>query len=163
MPNLSHFDEKSGVVKCPAPWGNWWQTVDEVFIEVLPECQVKSKEVNIKCTNRKIACTVQNKELFNGKLFDIVHGEEIIWTLESSGTVLNIVLTKAEFKGKEQIWSSLFVDSKENYVADPLVLHEMKKKMDLEKFQIENPGFDFSKAKLAKCYDKVNGVPVPKT
>lgn len=163
MPKLSHFDEKSGVVKCPTLWGSWWQTLDEVFIEVLPETPIRSKEVNINCTNTRISCAVQGKEIFKGKLFDIVHGDEIIWTLENGGTILNIVLTKAEFKGKEQIWSSLFVESGENFVAEPLILHEMKKKMDLEKFQIENPGFDFSRAKLAKCYDKVNGVPVPKT
>lgn len=72
---------------------------------------------------------------------DVVHGDEIIWTLENNGTLLNIVLPKAEFKGKEQIWNSLFVNSKENYATDPTIFHEMKKKMDLEKFQIEVNAF----------------------
>uniref|UniRef100_A0A8D8RAM9 NudC domain-containing protein 2 n=1 Tax=Cacopsylla melanoneura TaxID=428564 RepID=A0A8D8RAM9_9HEMI len=159
MPKLSHFDEKGGVVKCPTPWGHWWQTLDEVFVEVIPNSPVRSKEVSIKCTNTEISCAIANKEMFKGKLFDVVHGNEIIWTLENKGTLLNIVLPKAEFKGKEQIWPSLFVNSGENYSADATIFHEMKKKMDLEKFQIENPGFDFSRAKLAKQYDHVKPLP----
>ncbi|KAI5713816.1 hypothetical protein M8J76_005980 [Diaphorina citri] len=159
MPKLSHFDEKGGVVKCPTPWGSWWQTLDEVFIEVILTDKVRSRDIAIKCTNTEISCTIAGKELFQGKLLDVVHGDEIIWTLENNGTLINIVLPKAEFKGKEQIWNSLFVNSKENYATDPTIFHEMKKKMDLEKFQIENPGFDFSRAKLAKCYDKVQNPP----
>ena len=33
-----------------------------------------------------------------------------------------------------------------------MVIQEMKQKIDLEKFQIEHPGFDFSGATLDKKY-----------
>jgi CS domain. len=64
MPKLSHFDEKGGVVKCPTPWGSWWQTLDEVFIEVILTDKVRSRDIAIKCTNTEISCTIAGKELF---------------------------------------------------------------------------------------------------
>ena len=39
------------------------------------------------------------------------------------------------------------------FQPDAFVLNEMRKKLDLERFQLENPGFDFSGAKLDKNYD----------
>ena len=51
---------------------------------------------------------------------------------------------------KDIAWLSLF---KNQYKPDPVVLTEMRKKLDLERFQMENPGFDFSGAKLDKRYE----------
>ncbi|WAQ98832.1 NUDC2-like protein [Mya arenaria] len=35
---MSHFDETSGVIVCGTEWGRWWQTLEEVHVEVdLPE------------------------------------------------------------------------------------------------------------------------------
>jgi hypothetical protein len=56
--DLSHFDEKSGVVACQTPWGRWWQTVHEVHLEVkLPEI-TKAKQIGIKCKTREFECIV---------------------------------------------------------------------------------------------------------
>ena len=42
-------------------------------------------------------------------------------------------------------WPSLLTDQ---YQAQPQILHEMKQKIDLETFQMEHPGLDFSGATL---------------
>lgn len=77
--------------------------------------------------------------LLQGNLFRKVHGDETVWTLEDSGTLLNIVLAKADFIKKEIVWEALMEDG--SYKADPITYHEMRKKMDLEKFQIEVPNY----------------------
>jgi len=73
--------------------------------------------------------------LQQGNLFRKVHADETVWTIEDGGTLLNIVLTKADFVKKEIVWESLMEDG--TFKADPITYHEMRKKMDLEKFQIE--------------------------
>ena len=51
--------------------------------------------------------------------------------------------------GNEESWRSLLTDQ---YEADIQTLQQMKQKIDLEKFQIEHPGLDFSGATLDKKY-----------
>jgi len=70
-----------------------------------------------------------------GNLFRKVHADETMWTIEDDGTLLNIVLAKADFIKKEIVWESLMEDG--SFRADPIIYHEMRKKLDLEKFQIE--------------------------
>ena len=45
------------------------------------------------------------------------------------------MLAKVDAKLKDEIWESLLEN--DCYKPDPYTLHEMRKKMDLEKFQIE--------------------------
>lgn len=45
---MSHFDETSGVVACMTQWGRWWQTMEEVYVEVPVPHGTTGKEV--KCT-----------------------------------------------------------------------------------------------------------------
>jgi hypothetical protein len=63
-----------------------------------------------------------------------VHPDETVWTVEDN-KLLNIVLAKADVASKDEIWESLL--EADMYKPDPLTLHEMRKKMDLERFQIE--------------------------
>ncbi|XP_071452837.1 nudC domain-containing protein 2-like isoform X2 [Hetaerina americana] len=155
LEDLSHFDERSGIVPCATPWGRWWQTVQEVNIEVNIPNGTKSKEIKVKLSSNEIECLVMNQLVFKGKLFGVVRSDEMIWTIED-GNKLWIILSKIPQNRKDEIWEALL---KDNYAADPFTLHEMRKKMDLEWFQIENPGFDFSKAKLSKPYDRIPGTP----
>jgi hypothetical protein len=66
-----------------------------------------------------------------------------VWTLEDHRLV-RIILTKS-IKDASNCWKSLLVDA---YVPDPLTLMNMEKKLTLERFQKENPGFDFSGAEM---------------
>nr|XP_045599091.1 nudC domain-containing protein 2-like isoform X2 [Procambarus clarkii] len=128
----TNFDERSGIVPCKVPWGRWWQTVAEVHTEVDIPVGTKSKSIQ-------------------GQLFGVVRADETVWTLEDK-KLLHIAMSKADACSKETLWEGLLTD---NFLADPWTIHEMRKKLDLERFQIENPGFDFSGATLKKCYDKV--------
>ena len=53
---MAHFDESSGVVSCKTNWGRWWQTMEDVCIEVdleegttskLVQCQIKPKCIKV--------------------------------------------------------------------------------------------------------------------
>lgn len=65
---------------------------------------------------------------------------ESYWLIEDEE--LHIILQKT-FKG--ELWESVF---KGHGKVDPLVEEELKKKMLLERFQEEHPGFDFSNAEV---------------
>ncbi|KAG8224817.1 hypothetical protein J437_LFUL002263 [Ladona fulva] len=154
---LLHFDERSGIVTCATPWGRWWQTVQEVNIEVNIPSGTRGREIKVKLLANEIECMVKGEVVFKGKLFGTVRSDEMVWTIED-GNKIWIVLTKVSQIRKDEVWGSLL---KDNYAADPYTLHEMRKKLDLEWFQIENPGFDFSQAKLSKAYDRIPGTPFP--
>ena len=53
---MAHFDDTSGVVSCNTDWGRWWQTMEDVCIEVnleegttarLVQCQIKPKTIKV--------------------------------------------------------------------------------------------------------------------
>ena len=67
---MANFDETSGVVSCKTNWGHWWQTIDDVCIEVdleegttakLVQCQIKSKSIKVVVKGHTIVevCTVK--------------------------------------------------------------------------------------------------------
>ncbi|KAM8956650.1 nudC domain-containing protein 2 isoform 2-T2 [Lycaon pictus] len=107
------FEERSGVVPCGTPWGQWYQTLEE------------------------------------GKLFDSTIADEGTWTLEDRKMV-RIVLTKTK-RDAANCWTSLL---ESEYAADPWVQDQMQRKLTLERFQKENPGFDFSGAEISGNYTK---------
>ncbi|KAK3099673.1 hypothetical protein FSP39_007855 [Pinctada imbricata] len=51
----------------------------------------------------------------------------------------------------ENCWESLLVGK---YKPDPLTYDEMEQKVTLQRFQLENPGFDFSGANITGNYHK---------
>lgn len=149
---LSHFDEKRPVVTCSTEWGKWWQTVGEVFIEVDVEEGTLPKQIQIQIKPNFISCKVKDKEIFQGKLRRTVMAEESTWVLEERKRI-SILLVKSDPPNTEHIWQSLLVGQ---FAPNPWEFGEMQKQLDLERFQIENPGFDFSSANLSKCYDKIS-------
>lgn len=65
---VSYFDEKSGIIPCNTEWGRWWQTVDELHIEVTLSVNTKSKDVKVNVTNSSITCQIFGKTLFSVSL-----------------------------------------------------------------------------------------------
>ena len=59
--------------------------------------------------------------------------DEMVWTLEDR-KLIHIVLAKADCNVRETIWEGLL---KDEFHADPWKVLEMRKKLDLERFQIE--------------------------
>ncbi|KAJ7395358.1 hypothetical protein BTVI_155288 [Pitangus sulphuratus] len=76
------FEERSGVVPCGTPWGRWYQTLEEVFIEVRVPPGTRAKDVRCSLGSRDIALAVCGQELLQGKLFDSTVTDEGTWTLE---------------------------------------------------------------------------------
>ncbi len=93
-----NFDERSSVVACRTSWGRWWQTVDEVQIEVECEPLESAKLVVCSISNTTIMCLVKDKpviqvssqrppsctsilKLFQGTLFRTVKADDSTWTL----------------------------------------------------------------------------------
>ncbi|XP_056372632.1 nudC domain-containing protein 2 isoform X2 [Hyla sarda] len=90
------------------------------------------------------------EQLFQpGRLYDATISDESTWTLEDK-KLIRIVLTKSN-RDAGNCWPSLLEGE---YSADPWVQDEMQKKLTLERFQRENPGFDFSGAEISGNYSK---------
>ncbi|KAG8439083.1 hypothetical protein GDO86_005334 [Hymenochirus boettgeri] len=142
-----NFDERSGAVPCQTPWGHWYQTMEEVFIEVQVPQGTQAKEIQCKLGSRNIALTVRGKDIIKGKLFDSTISDEATWTLEDR-KLIRIILTKTN-RDAGNCWESL-LDGE--YSAGPWVQDQMQKKLTLERFQRENPGFDFSGAEISGNY-----------
>ena len=61
---MSHFDERSGVVYCSTEWGQWAQTIEEVFIEVDVPDGTKSQNIRCDVTPTSISVTVNQQQIF---------------------------------------------------------------------------------------------------
>ncbi|KAH0629673.1 hypothetical protein JD844_011919 [Phrynosoma platyrhinos] len=160
------FEERSGLVPCGTPWGRWYQTLEEVFVEVDVPQGTRAKEVACSLKSRHLSLAVAGKDVLKargrkegrkeavaygkkGKLFDSTIADEATWTLEDQ-KLIRIVLTKTN-RDAGNCWSSLLENE---YAADPWVQDQMQKKLTLERFQRENPGFDFSGAEISGNYSK---------
>ncbi|KAM6977472.1 nudC domain-containing protein 2 [Aplochiton taeniatus] len=139
-----HFDERSGVIPCKTPWGSWYQTMEEVFIEVNVQQGTSGKEVKCNMGAKQIELHVKGIEVFKGKLFGSTVADEATWTLEDK-CLIRIVLTKSN-REAGNCWTSLLEGQ---YSADAWVQDQMQRKLTLERFQRENPGFDFSGAEIS--------------
>ena len=71
MAGLSHFDEKSGVVPCKTSWGNWAQTIDEVFIEVNVPKGTRGQEIICDIKPKTIRFVLKGQEIFNERHRDV--------------------------------------------------------------------------------------------
>ncbi|NXP51367.1 NUDC2 protein, partial [Heliornis fulica] len=150
------FEERSGVVPCGTPWGRWYQTLEEVFIEVQVPPGTRAKDVRCSLQSRHVALSVRGQEVLKGKLFDSTITDEGTWTLEDR-KLIRIVLMKTN-RHAGNCWMSLLENE---YAADPWVHDQMQRKLTLERFQREassrtpyNSEFDFSGAEISGNYSK---------
>lgn len=58
---LSHFDEKSGIVPCRTDWGQWWQNIDEIHVEITSFTNLKSKDVVVNITPNSLRCVCKSQ------------------------------------------------------------------------------------------------------
>ncbi|XP_050440603.1 nudC domain-containing protein 2-like [Adelges cooleyi] len=127
------FGDSNLIVPCETEWGKWWQTLEEVHVEVNVPKGTKSKEVKVDATNTDITCIVAGKTIFSGKLFKKIKGSELIWSLEDGGALLNILLVKLNYAGGEDPWPSLMGDFR--YKFEQNAYEEMKKSTEMEKLK----------------------------
>lgn len=128
----------------------WEQTLEDVTLFITPPPGVTAKMIDCTINARSMSLGLKgNPPFLNEKFTEVVNSGDSVWTLESG--LLTVILTKGS-KGKT--WEAVFEGHTK---VDPYTLSECKKSMMLERFQEENPGFDFSGATF-------NGqVPDPKT
>ncbi|KAG7484637.1 hypothetical protein MATL_G00052230 [Megalops atlanticus] len=139
-----HFEERSGIVPCQTSWGVWYQTMEEVFIEVNVPPGTSAKEVKCVLGSKEIELFVKGREILKGKLFGTTVADEGTWTLEDK-KLIRIVLMKSN-REAGNCWQSLLEGE---YCANAWVQDQMQRKLTLERFQRENPGFDFSGAEIS--------------
>jgi len=147
---MADFEDRSGIVYCSTDWGRWSQTVSDVNIEVDLQQGTKGREVKVDIRPSRISCTVRGSTVFQGKLFEKVIEDDSTWTLEDA-KLLRILLSKVR---KDDYWSSLLESG--GYQPEPATLLQMRQKLDLERYELENPGFDFSSARLDKQYEDMD-------
>eukprot|EP00090_Calanus_glacialis_P003651 TRINITY_DN12683_c0_g1_i1.p1 TRINITY_DN12683_c0_g1~~TRINITY_DN12683_c0_g1_i1.p1 ORF type:complete len:145 (-),score=22.25 TRINITY_DN12683_c0_g1_i1:78-512(-) len=142
---MSDFEAKSGRVAHFTDWGSWSQTVQDVTVEVFLEKGTRGKEVQVDIQAGGIECKVRGKLVFKGTFCEKVSTDESTWTIEDQ-KLLRIFLCKSG-RGMVQCWPSLL---EKQFEPDSLTLKKMGEKLELERYQMEHPGFDFSGAKLDK-------------
>ena len=52
---MSHFDEKSGIITSKTQWGEWWQTLEEIYV------LVSGYESTL--TKHHIQCVLKNRSM----------------------------------------------------------------------------------------------------
>lgn len=79
----NNFDEKSGIVYSKTSWGQWGQTIEEVFIEIdIPGgAGVRAKDVSCDIKTTSIAVSIRGEVKLKGKLSGTVVRDESVWTL----------------------------------------------------------------------------------
>ena len=64
---MSDFDEKSEVAACKTEWGRWYQTMDEVYVEVHLEEGTSGKQVKVNIMPKKLLVTVKGEKVIEVK------------------------------------------------------------------------------------------------
>ena len=101
----------------------------------------KMPEFDIKITPKHLSVGIKGNPAFLDEDFvETVEAAESFWMLEDDE--LHIQLTKMK---QGEMWTSVL---KGHTQLDPIMQQEVKKNILLERFQNENPGFDFSQAEM---------------
>lgn len=78
---MADFSERSGTVPCTTPWGNWYQTIDEIVIEVDLLPGTRGRDCAVKVDAAHIRCVVDKKVIFEGALGGAVVADETLWSV----------------------------------------------------------------------------------
>ncbi|KAL4230622.1 NudC domain-containing protein 2 [Mactra antiquata] len=144
---MANFDETSGAVRCPTQWGSWYQTMEEVFVEVNLPQGTSRKQVKCDIKSKKLNVIINDTTIISGEFPAAIKTDESTWTIEDK-KLLQIYILKAHSTA-DQCWRSLL---KGQYAPDDHVFDEMEKKQTLQRYQFENPGMDFSNADITGNY-----------
>ena len=90
---MSHFDETSGSVPCPTPWGHWYQTVEEVYVLVDLPSGTKANRLDVRIRPESVSVSLDRAVIFAGNWSRKTQADESVWTLEDN-RLLRIQLVK---------------------------------------------------------------------
>lgn len=117
----------------------WSQTLTDVKVRIPVVPGTRGRDVVYSLTPTTLSVSLKGRPpLVQGTLAGRVVPGESLWTLEDGA--IEVVLQK---QVKHQSWASVIEGGP---AVDPLTKEALDKKMMLEKFQGEHPGFDFSGA-----------------
>ncbi|KAL4576158.1 hypothetical protein LXL04_012247 [Taraxacum kok-saghyz] len=125
----------------------WDQTLDEVNMYITLPKEVPTKLFYCKVQSKHVEVGIEgNPPYLNHDLSSPVKTDSSFWTIEDD--TLHITLQKRD---KGQTWSSPIQGQGQ---LDPLAADLEQKRLMLQRFQEENPGFDFSQAQFSgNCPD----------
>ena len=123
-----------------------------VYIPNVPD-GIRAKELDVVISSKRISISrrwLENNRAYylNHELTRTVKSAECLWTFDSETREVHIQLAKSL---EAEVWESVFVGHESEGQE------EDRKKLMLERFQAENPGFDFSGAEFT------GNIPDPKT
>ena len=124
----------------------WEQTLEEVsmYINAPPGIEAHQIECNISTARLKIGRKGSDRFFIDEATFGKVKAKESSWFLDDSG-VINIILAKVF---RAETWDSALLGQDGKEAVDPFTKQQMQKDLMLERFQEENPGFDFRGAEF---------------
>ncbi|XP_021816324.1 nudC domain-containing protein 2 [Prunus avium] len=119
----------------------WDQTLEEVNMYINLPPNVPSKQFFCKIQSKHVEVGIKgNPPYLNHDLTSPVKTDCSFWTLEDD--IMHITLQKRD---KGQTWASPIVGEGQ---LDPYSTDLEQKRLMLQRFQEENPGFDFSQAQF---------------
>ena len=128
----------------------WDQSIDEVNIYFTPPPNVTAQHIDCKISTGHVKIGIKgNPPYIDLDLSAQCIVDESFWTFEDDE--VHITLQKMR---KADVWSCVF---RGHDSLDAVETEAMKKKILLERFQEEHPGFDFSNAEVT------GAVPDPRT
>ncbi|KAK9279124.1 hypothetical protein L1049_012799 [Liquidambar formosana] len=125
----------------------WDQTLEEVNMYITLPPKVHSKQFYCKIQSKHVEVGIKgNPPYLNHELTSPVKTDSSFWTIEDD--IMHITLQKRD---KGQTWPSPILGQGQ---LDPLSTDLEQKRLMLQRFQEENPGFDFSQAQFSgNCPD----------
>ena len=112
---------------------------EEVRKQLPPGQEMPEIDIDISSTHLKVGLK-GNPPFLDEDFWEKVNTEESLWFFEEDEIQINLQKTY-----KAQLWGSAL---KGHNKLDPLTEQAVKKDILLERFQEENPGFDFSGAEI---------------
>ncbi|KAF2075021.1 hypothetical protein CYY_003673 [Polysphondylium violaceum] len=123
----------------------WEQSIDEVNIFITPPPGVTSKMIACDIQAKRLALGIKgNSPFINEEFYSTVKVQDSFWTFEDG--VIHITLTKMQ---KTETWLAALKGHDNQNGKESELNEEDKKKIMLERFQQEHPGFDFSGAQFS--------------
>lgn len=120
----------------------WDQTLEEVNIYIKLPVNVPSKQFCCKIQSKHVEVGIKgNPPYLNHDLTYPVKTDSSFWTIEDD--IMHITLQKRDIG---QTWSSPILGQGQ---LDPYAVDLEQKRLMLQRFQEENPGFDFSQAQFS--------------
>ena len=146
---ILQFDTKGRMAdwenKANIQWANcgtfeWSQTIGDIKIRFRVPDGTRGKNIAYSLTpsTLKVGIKGSDSPVLDGKLSELVVPDESLWTLEDGWIEIGLQKQK-----KHTSWDSVLEGGAK---LDPLTKEALDKKMMLEKFQGQHPGFDFSGA-----------------